>query len=86
MNFYIIVPIMKRFKIIELLCFSLFLLFVLSCGDYELLFNFDENGECYDSSARSLSTEKFESLVLNNGWKHVSKGDKTKCDKLSYSA
>ncbi|TGY07009.1 hypothetical protein [Bacteroides muris (ex Afrizal et al. 2022)] len=63
---------MKRFKIIELLCFSLFLLFVLSCGDYELLFNFDENGECYDSSARSLSTEKFESLVLNNGWKHVS--------------
>ncbi len=63
---------MKKFRILELLCFSLFLLFVSSCSDDELLFNFDENGECYDPSARSLSTEKFKSFVLNNGWKHVS--------------
>jgi len=63
---------MKKFRILALLCFSLFLLFVSSCGDDELLFNFDKNVECYDPSVRSLSIEKFKSLVLNNGWKHVS--------------
>lgn len=52
---------------------SLLLFMQSSCSkDDELTFKFDENGECYYPSVRSISADNFEKNVVGYGWKHVS--------------
>lgn len=64
---------MRRFNLSGMLLLSLLLFMQSSCSkDDELTFKFDENGECYYPSVRSITIGSFEKNVVGYGWKYVS--------------